>query len=194
VVAALTEVTIEFAPASSTAIVGRSGSGKSTLVSVLALLRRPTSGTVRVGAEDTSVLGDDQLSRLRGRLVGTVFQSFHRPARRVLRQVGVPRRPPARTPDWRGDARAGLSPHARPWQHLPRLACDAPGPVGRPGTTVSRSKVGRQTLNPTSRPSPSRAGSRPTEGTTYPACGDNVAVSVRSVTPIGLSRLSPSDC
>jgi ABC-type lipoprotein export system ATPase subunit len=77
VVAALTEVTIEFAPASSTAIVGRSGSGKSTLVSVLALLRRPTSGTVRVGAEDTSVLGDDQLSRLRGRLVGTVFQSFH---------------------------------------------------------------------------------------------------------------------
>lgn len=77
VVDALNGVSLTLAPASSTAILGRSGSGKSTLVSVLALLRRPTSGSVHVGGQDVSTLADAQLSRFRGRLVGTVFQSFH---------------------------------------------------------------------------------------------------------------------
>ncbi|GAB3051862.1 ABC transporter ATP-binding protein [Intrasporangium mesophilum] len=74
---ALRSVSLTVPAASSTAIVGRSGSGKSTLVSVIALLRRPTSGRVTVSGRPTAALGDTQLARLRAQFVGTVFQSFH---------------------------------------------------------------------------------------------------------------------
>lgn len=76
-ITALDSVSVEFEDASSTAIVGRSGSGKSTLVSVLTLLRRPTSGLVTIRGVNCHNLGDPELSVLRGATVGTVFQSFH---------------------------------------------------------------------------------------------------------------------
>jgi putative ABC transport system ATP-binding protein len=59
------------------AIVGRSGSGKSTLLGLLGCLDRPTSGTLRVNGVDLARLGDRERSRLRGDLIGFVFQQFH---------------------------------------------------------------------------------------------------------------------
>jgi putative ABC transport system ATP-binding protein len=58
------------------AIVGPSGSGKSTLLHVMGTLERPTSGVVRVGGVDAARLDDRELSRLRARQIGFVFQQF----------------------------------------------------------------------------------------------------------------------
>jgi len=58
------------------AIVGPSGSGKSTLLHVIGTLERPTSGVVRIGGVDAAGLGDRELSRLRAREIGFVFQQF----------------------------------------------------------------------------------------------------------------------
>lgn len=58
------------------AIVGPSGSGKSTLLHVMGTLERPTRGVVRIAGEDTSTMSDRQLSGLRARRLGFVFQQF----------------------------------------------------------------------------------------------------------------------
>jgi putative ABC transport system ATP-binding protein len=58
------------------AIVGPSGSGKSTLLHVMGTLERPTRGRLRVAGEDTSTMSDRQLSGLRARRLGFVFQQF----------------------------------------------------------------------------------------------------------------------
>jgi putative ABC transport system ATP-binding protein len=58
------------------AIVGPSGSGKSTLLHVMGTLERPSSGVVRIGGVDVARLSDRELSRLRAREIGFVFQSF----------------------------------------------------------------------------------------------------------------------
>ncbi len=59
------------------AIVGPSGSGKSTMLNIIGTLDRPTSGTVRVAGHDVNALSDVQLSALRARHIGFVFQHFH---------------------------------------------------------------------------------------------------------------------
>ncbi|WP_141704282.1 ABC transporter ATP-binding protein [Planobispora rosea] len=59
------------------AIVGPSGSGKSTMLHVIGTLDRPTGGTVRIGGYDIAGLSDRELSALRGRTLGFVFQQFH---------------------------------------------------------------------------------------------------------------------
>jgi putative ABC transport system ATP-binding protein len=58
------------------AIVGPSGSGKSTLLHVIGTLERPSSGVVRIGGVDAARLGDRELSLLRAREIGFVFQQF----------------------------------------------------------------------------------------------------------------------
>ncbi len=58
------------------AIVGPSGSGKSTLLHVIGTLERPSSGIVRIGGVDAAQLADRELSRLRAREIGFVFQQF----------------------------------------------------------------------------------------------------------------------
>jgi len=58
------------------AIVGPSGSGKSTLLHVIGTLERPSSGVVRIGGVDAAQLSDRELSRLRAREIGFVFQQF----------------------------------------------------------------------------------------------------------------------
>jgi putative ABC transport system ATP-binding protein len=58
------------------AIMGPSGSGKSTLLHVMGTLERPSRGVVRIAGEDTSTMSDTQLSGLRARRLGFVFQQF----------------------------------------------------------------------------------------------------------------------
>lgn len=58
-------------------LVGPSGSGKSTLLNIMGLLDRPTSGELLVHGEDTSHLDDAQITRLRGRTLGFIFQFHH---------------------------------------------------------------------------------------------------------------------
>ncbi|MEA2535428.1 MAG: putative transport system permease protein [Actinomycetota bacterium] len=58
------------------AIVGPSGSGKSTLLHVMGTLERPSRGVVRIGRVDAAQLSDRELSSLRAREIGFVFQQF----------------------------------------------------------------------------------------------------------------------
>ena len=74
---ALRGVTLEVPKAQFTAVMGPSGSGKSTLMHMLAGLDTPSSGTVSIGGEDITKLSDKQLTKLRRRHIGFVFQSFN---------------------------------------------------------------------------------------------------------------------
>ena len=58
------------------AIVGPSGSGKSTLLHVMGTLERPSGGVLRIDGVDAAGLGDHELSLLRARGIGFVFQQF----------------------------------------------------------------------------------------------------------------------
>ena len=59
------------------AIIGQSGSGKSTLMNMLGCLDVPTSGTYILNGQDVSGLTDDQLSDIRNREIGFIFQGFN---------------------------------------------------------------------------------------------------------------------
>jgi ABC-type lipoprotein export system ATPase subunit len=59
------------------AIVGPSGSGKSTLLNILGCLDHPTAGTYLIDGLDVSRLSDGELTAVRARSIGFVFQSFH---------------------------------------------------------------------------------------------------------------------
>jgi lipoprotein-releasing system ATP-binding protein len=60
-----------------TALIGPSGSGKSTLLNIIGLLDRPTAGRLFIAGNDTSARQEAQLTRLRGRTIGFVFQYHH---------------------------------------------------------------------------------------------------------------------
>ena len=74
---ALRGVTLEIARGRLTAVMGPSGSGKSTLMHILAGLDRPTSGHVAIDGTDLTTLNDTQLTKLRRRHIGFVFQFFN---------------------------------------------------------------------------------------------------------------------
>jgi putative ABC transport system ATP-binding protein len=76
-VRALDSVSLEIQAGELLAIAGPSGSGKSTLLHIMGTLDLPTSGTVEIAGQDVRTLGDRQLSALRGRWLGFVFQQFH---------------------------------------------------------------------------------------------------------------------
>lgn len=97
------------------AIVGPSGSGKSTMLHLIGTLDRPSHGTVRIDGHDVATLSDRQLSALRARRIGFVFQQFHlAPGRNAVANVadgllygGVPKK----EREWRAEAalvRVGL--------------------------------------------------------------------------------------
>ena len=64
-------------PAEFVALKGPSGSGKSTLLNLIGLLARPTSGLLEIAGQPTGSLGDADLTTLRGRAIGFVFQFHH---------------------------------------------------------------------------------------------------------------------
>jgi len=91
VVEALRGVTLRIEEGEYLAIMGASGSGKSTLLNLLGCLDRPTSGRYLLGGEDVSQLSDGELSEVRGRRIGFVFQSFNLiPQLSALDNIEVP--------------------------------------------------------------------------------------------------------
>ncbi|MBM3336071.1 ATP-binding cassette domain-containing protein, partial [Candidatus Sumerlaeota bacterium] len=59
------------------AVCGLSGSGKSTLLSIIGGILLPSRGRAQVGGCDLLHLGDGELSALRNRMIGFVFQDYH---------------------------------------------------------------------------------------------------------------------
>jgi ABC-type lipoprotein export system ATPase subunit len=70
-------VSFAIAPGEYVAIMGASGTGKSTLMNILGCLDKPTAGHYRLDGIDMVTMEDDELSHLRNRKIGFVFQQFH---------------------------------------------------------------------------------------------------------------------
>jgi len=88
---ALDGVSITFDEGDYAAIMGPSGSGKSTLLNLLGCLDRPTSGSYLLGGEDVAALSDNDLSDIRSRRLGFIFQSYNLiPQLTVLENIEVP--------------------------------------------------------------------------------------------------------
>src|SRR5262245_39826006 len=91
VVRALTGVTLTFDEGDFIALMGPSGSGKSTLLNVLGCLDRPTAGQYILGDQDVSTMTDDELSEIRSKYLGFIFQSYNLlPQYTVVENIEVP--------------------------------------------------------------------------------------------------------
>jgi len=91
IVHALRGVSLDVPRGQYLAVMGPSGSGKSTLMNMIGLLDQPTRGQYFLESRDVATLGDDELSKARGKLIGFVFQAFNLiPQLSVLENVQVP--------------------------------------------------------------------------------------------------------
>ena len=90
-VPALRDVDLRIDGGQYVSIMGQSGSGKSTLLNLLGCLDRPTRGHYLLSGQDVSAMSDDELSEVRNRRIGFVFQSFNLiPWLSVLENIEVP--------------------------------------------------------------------------------------------------------
>ena len=90
-VAAVRDVSLDIRKGEFVGIMGASGSGKSTVMNILGCLDRPTSGTVLLDRMEVSGLPDDELAKVRNKLIGFVFQSFNLlPRTTALENVELP--------------------------------------------------------------------------------------------------------
>jgi len=111
---------LSLAEAEFAALIGPSGSGKSTLLNIIGLLERPTGGRLSIAGRDTATLSEAEITRLRGRSIGFVFQFHHLlPAFSALENVMMPTVIARGAPDDEAEAAAhallaavGLSAHA----------------------------------------------------------------------------------
>jgi len=91
IVHALRGVELAVHEGSYVAIMGPSGSGKSTMLNILGCLDRPSSGEYWLGGDDVSIMPDDQLSEVRGKRIGFIFQSYNLIAQlSVIENIQVP--------------------------------------------------------------------------------------------------------
>ena len=73
----LKDITLQVARGESIAVVGPSGSGKSTLLNIIGALDKPTSGLVTFAGKNLADLDDSELSKIRNKDIGFVFQLHH---------------------------------------------------------------------------------------------------------------------
>ncbi len=91
IVRALRGVTLSVEEGDFVALMGPSGSGKSTLLNLLGCLDRPTYGQYFLGEQDVSEMDDDQLSEVRSRYLGFIFQSYNLLAQyTVVENIEIP--------------------------------------------------------------------------------------------------------
>src|SRR5438128_1084462 len=91
VVPALGGVTLDFEEGDFIALMGPSGSGKSTLLNLLGCLDRCTGGQYHLGEDDVSDMDDDELSEVRSRYIGFIFQSYNLLAQyTVVENIEIP--------------------------------------------------------------------------------------------------------
>src|SRR5262245_18428489 len=90
-VRALRGVSVDVEEGDFVALMGPSGSGKSTLLNLLGCLDRPTSGDYYLGEENVALMDDDQLSEIRSRFSGFIFQSYNLlPQYTVVENIEIP--------------------------------------------------------------------------------------------------------
>ena len=91
VVPVLKDVSLTVEEGEYVAIMGPSGSGKTTLMNIIGCLDKPTSGSYSLAGEDVMRLKDKELSDLRLKSIGFVFQSFHlMPRETAIENVSLP--------------------------------------------------------------------------------------------------------
>ena len=90
-VTALAGVNLTIRSGEFVAIVGQSGSGKTTLLDILGCLSRPTAGSYWLDGKHTERMSDPELTIIRNRKIGFVFQTFHLlPRKTALENVQLP--------------------------------------------------------------------------------------------------------
>ena len=175
-VRALDGVTVDFATARFTAIMGPSGSGKSTLMHTLAGLDTLTSGSVWIGDADLGTLNDKKLTQLRRDRIGFIFQAFNLiPTLTAAENITLPMKLAGRKPDreWFDNVvdTVGL-------QQPARRTGRRSSPVVSSSASRSRvrSRAGRRSSSPTSRPATSTPARAPRSS---PSCVRPCASSAR---------------
>ena len=174
---ALRGVSLEIGRGQLTAVMGPSGSGKSTLMHILAGLDRPTSGTVAIDGTEITTLGDNQLTKLRRRHIGFVFQFFNLlPMLTAEENVLLPLRLAGEKPTGRGSRRSSTPSASATAAATARPS--SPAASSSASRSRGRSSRGRRCSSPTSRRATSTAARAPRCSTSSASSVDELGQTV----------------